>query len=379
MQQTRERQLRQHKPSDKSFQKAYNGGGRYTCRLRRSGGKTERERISMMLPKQLGKTALTKEELKKDRASMRKIGPCGVGQEALYLNSFYFSRRFYVCFCDVDRVFKRVALSRGGYTGKGIFASMPYLVVKMKDGHEKACNFKIEDEVDRILDLVKKEHPNIPVHSAEAARKLERIKREEEALYIEKLSTEAEEAVRCLSEAKAKLEKNSIYSRQLSYAAKQKRIQDHISPSSRLIGMGLFLVAVFLILYGAFALLNEGSFGLAALLSGLALLVLVLASRVLPIQGQNRKSADADWEQALREIGQYIGTDFPVPAQYAHPLVLDWMIRIIRQGRASDVRGALSELKKELKSLNSSVKVSQEIHDAVVDIKPMFLIFDYQD
>ena len=36
-------------------------------------------------------------------------------------------------------------------------------------------------------------------------------------------------------------------------------------------------------------------------------------------------------------------------------------------------------MKKELKALNSSVKVSQSEYDEVVAIKPLFLVCDYQD
>ena len=44
-----------------------------------------------------GTSALDAETLKEDRKNCRKIGPCGIGEKALYLNSFYFSRRYYVC------------------------------------------------------------------------------------------------------------------------------------------------------------------------------------------------------------------------------------------------------------------------------------------
>ena len=55
-----------------------------------------------------------------------------MGKEALYLNSFYIDRCFYVVLPSVRRVFKRVAMSKGGFTGKGMFASIPYLVVEYR-------------------------------------------------------------------------------------------------------------------------------------------------------------------------------------------------------------------------------------------------------
>ena len=69
---------------------------------------------------------------------------------------------------------------------------------------------------------------------------------------------------------------------------------------------------------------------------------------------------------------------FPVPARYAHPIVLERMIRILREGRAQTVPEALAQLKTDLKALNADVQVEQEEHDEVVAIKPMFLLWDYQ-
>ena len=80
-------------------------------------------------PAQLGMAKLDRLELEADKKACRKIGPCGVGKKALYLNSFYIDRRYYLPYGSISRVFKRVAMSSGGFTGKGMFASMAYLVV----------------------------------------------------------------------------------------------------------------------------------------------------------------------------------------------------------------------------------------------------------
>ena len=99
-------------------------------------------------PRCLGKESLEKEELAQDKKHCRKFGPCGVGEKAIYLNSFYFERRYYIPLTSVKRVFKRVAMSKGGFTGKGLFATIPYLVVEYDNGEEKQCNFKFEENVD---------------------------------------------------------------------------------------------------------------------------------------------------------------------------------------------------------------------------------------
>ena len=110
----------------------------------------------LITPKPIGKTELSPEELSKDRKACTKYGPCGAGEKALYLGSFYISRRFYTPYPEIERVFKRVAMSAGGFTGKGAFGTMPYLVVVLKDGTEKQSNFKREEDVDKILAWIRR-------------------------------------------------------------------------------------------------------------------------------------------------------------------------------------------------------------------------------
>ena len=69
---------------------------------------------------------------------------------------------------------------------------------------------------------------------------------------------------------------------------------------------------------------------------------------------------------------------FPVPACYAHPLVLKWMQDIVRTGRAQTADEALQTLKEDLQKLNASVTVEQEEYDEIVVIKPLFLVMDYK-
>ena len=48
-------------------------------------------------PAQLGLAHLDKATLEADKKACKKIGPCGVGKKALYLNSFYIDRRCIIC------------------------------------------------------------------------------------------------------------------------------------------------------------------------------------------------------------------------------------------------------------------------------------------
>ncbi|MCH4013003.1 MAG: hypothetical protein LKE64_01535 [Solobacterium sp.] len=326
-----------------------------------------------------GTSALDAETLKKDKKDCRKIGPCGIGKEALYLNSFYFSRRYYVRYRDIRRIFKRVAMSKGGYTGKGVFGSIPYLVVQTKDGREKQCNFKFEEQVDQILKVMEEKHPSIPTHSEKAEKKLRKAAEAEEKKYLKHLAPEANRTVQQLQAAEERLQKADYY-KELSYAARQKRIQDNIRPSWRACAIVLFAAAIVISLFGLYTILHHRTtFSLVCLLGGLAAIALIAAVQVLPTGTKNRRAAEKDWQQALDDMRTYLSDEtFPVPVQYAHPAVLERMIRIVREGRASTAEEALAVLKQDLQKLDHNVKVSQKEYDEITAIKPMFLICDYQ-
>lgn len=125
-----------------------------------------------MKPQRLGNVSIPDEELIKDKTECKKIGPCGIGKKAVYLSSFYIDRRYYIPISSVKRIFKRIAMSKGGFTGKGVFGTLSYLVVVYEDGKEKQCNFKHEEDVDRFVAYIEEKYPDIPVHSLEAERKL---------------------------------------------------------------------------------------------------------------------------------------------------------------------------------------------------------------
>ena len=149
----------------------------------------------LFAPQCIGNISISPEQLKQDKKKCKKIGPCGMGEKAVYLNSFFVDRKYYATYTDVRRCFKRVAMSKGGFTGKGIFGSIPYLVVQLSNGSEITCNFKFEEEVDQFLVALQEKHPDIPIHSKEAERRLEEAKREEEARYLKELTPEAQSTV----------------------------------------------------------------------------------------------------------------------------------------------------------------------------------------
>ena len=128
----------------------------------------------MLRPYPLSAVRIEAAALAEDKKRCRKIGPCGVGKQALYLNSYFLDRRYYIPFSAVDRVYKRIAMSKGGFSGKGIFATLAYLVVVFDGGREKAFQFKYEAQIDELLAVVRETYPDIPCVSA-AAEKLSLI------------------------------------------------------------------------------------------------------------------------------------------------------------------------------------------------------------
>ena len=335
----------------------------------------------MILTRSLGEMSIPEEEIKQDKKSCRKFGPCGVGKKALYLNSFYIDRQYYVPIKSVTRIFKRVAMSKGGFTGKGVFGTLPYLVVEYDNGKEKQCNFKHEEDVDRLLAYVESQFPNIPLHSMEAEKKLaEKAKRLAEKKYISNLSDEAKASLKNLEQAEKYLHRKSDLYIDLSQSAKKKRVYERSNPAYKWVALAITIMGAVAFAYGVYSLVTHAGFGIYFLLFGLAAIFLFAGANVLPTSKNNRKYVEQKLEASVNAMEHYIQTypDFPVPAYYAHPIVLKRMTEILKEGRAENLESALQVLKGDLKALNSSVVVEQEEYDEVVTIKPMFLVMDYK-
>lgn len=335
----------------------------------------------LFAPKLIGTAPLDVEALAADKKACRRIGPCGVGEKALYLSSFYVDRCFYVTFGDVSRVFKRVAMSKGGFTGKGAFGSIPYLVVQLKDGREKQCNFKYEELVDRFLAVIEREHPDIPTHSEAAERKLREAEEAERARYLETLCPEAEAAVAELRAAQEALAERRALCDTLAFAARQKRVVDGVSPAYRFAALAILLLGLASAALGVFLLLRGEDRAALVAVFGFAAIFLVVSTRILPTGRSNKRRAQEEWDAALAAMSDALRGEeaFPVPPQYAHGVVLERMIRVLREGRAKSVREAYETMKADLRALNADVTVSQKEYDEVVLVKPMFLVCGYAD
>lgn len=331
-------------------------------------------------PSRLGNAALNDNELEQDKKNCKKFGPCGVGEKAVYLNSFYIDRRYYVPFSSITRIFKRIAMSKGGFTGKGVFASIPYLVVEYDNGKQKQCNFKREENVDFLLEYVRKTHPEIKLHSAEAERKLQEKQKLLEAKKAKVISEQAARNIKALEQCKAYLEEKQNLSIELSAAAKQKRVYERSNPAYKWVALFIMLMGAVSMIYGIYALMTRAGFAMYFLLFGLAAIFLFSSANVLPTARSNKRSIEERLQNAIEGMQAYVSKypNFPIPAHYAHPIVLRRMIAVLAEARAQTIPEALEMVKNDLKALNSSVAVEQEEYEEVVAVKPMFLVMDYK-
>ena len=334
-------------------------------------------------PAQLGLAHLDKATLEADKKACKKIGPCGVGKKALYLNSFYIDRRYYLPYGSISRVFKRVAMSEGGFSGKGMFASMAYLVVEYDGGKQKQCNFKDERDVDTLLALLAKEQPQIKLLSAAGEQVLEKKEAEKAARKLPELSKDAQHSLTVLKKAKEYLEAKPEIAEELSAAERRKRAQLKSKPVYKYVALIISLFGVVAAAYGIHSLLtHSGNYGIYFALFGFAAIFLFSSYNMMPTARNNNSAIMKRAEKAEAAMADYLkpyphGT-FPVPSQYAHPVVLKRMMDAVEEGRAVTVPEALEAVKNRLREVNADVQVEQEEYDEIVQIKAMFLNHDYQ-
>lgn len=332
-------------------------------------------------PKPLSAQTLDGASLRADKKNCRRFGPCGVGQEALYMGGFFFERSRYVPYAAVERIYKQVAMSKGGFTGRGLFGAIPYLVAEYDGGRVCRSKFKWEEDVDRVLECVHDARPDMPLRSLAAQKRLEEEEAEIRSRLKEHLSEEARRSVAELERAGAFLERRPEVYRELARTSKAKRANDIANPFYKWAALAIVILAGLAALFGAYVMwTGQGDFGLYFLLFGMAFILLFSSANVLPTKRNNEAAVRERLYAARRAMEAYLYdyVDFPVPARYAHPLTLRRMKREIREGRAETVRQAFELLKEDLKAVNSSMTVYQFEYDEIVAVKPMFLIEDYR-
>lgn len=336
----------------------------------------------LLLPSALSVQTLDRTTLKEDADNCVKGDPCGAGKLALYLGGFVFDRRRYVPYTAISRVYKQVAMSKGGFTGRGLFGSIPYLVVEYDGGKVFKSRGKWEEDIDRVLDRVHQLHPEIPIHSVSAEKKIEEERAEIRRRLADHISPAAEETVKEIEKAeKYILERPDLY-RTLQYAGKAKRANMIANPFYKWAALAIVILSAVAAAFGLYTMYTgTGDFGVYFLCFGMAFILLFSGANVLPTRRNNEKYVTNRLHDAYHAIEAYLhdydGT-FPTPSRYAHPLSLRRMKRNVLEGRAESAEEALNVMKDDFRKVNNTMTVYQFEYDEIVAIKPLMLVEDYK-
>ena len=331
-------------------------------------------------PRPLSRTMLDDASLVRDKERCRRIGPCGVGRRALYLNSYFIDRHYYVPFSAITRVFKFIEEGTGGV--RGVLAGRACLLVEYDNGLQQVCYFKYEDQIDELLRVLQREHPEIPCVSEEeeAELEVEYQRRRAEERRRPPLSIRAEREIEELENAIAYLERKPELYKRLSRAAKRRRNYQSRSAGYRWAALAIMILGAVALIYSIVSLAFRG-FSSGYLVLCLAAAAFLFAGwRMLPTARNNNAAVLRGDKHAREQMQQYIDRfpAFPLPARYAHPIVLRRMQQAIAEGHALNVMEALDVVKADLQTMNADMQVSQEEYAEISAIKPMFLNADYK-
>lgn len=331
-------------------------------------------------PRPLSRTMLDDASLVRDKERCRRIGPCGVGRRALYLNSYFIDRHYYVPFSAITRVFKFIEEGTGGV--RGVLAGRACLLVEYDNGLQQVCYFKYEDQIDELLRVLQREHPEIPCVSEEeeAELEVEYQRRRAEERRRPPLSIRAEREIEELENAIAYLERKPELYKRLSRAAKRRRNYQSRSAGYRWAALAIMILGAVALIYSIVSLAFRGFSSGHLILCLLAAVFLFAGWRMLPTARNNNAAVLRGDKHAREQMQQYIDRfpAFPLPARYAHPIVLRRMQQAIAEGHALNVMEALDVVKADLQTMNADMQVSQEEYAEISAIKPMFLNADYK-
>ena len=112
-------------------------------------------------PKALSNQILPAEVLRPDRVCCTHYEDFGLGDKALYVGMFGFSRVGYIALSAMERVYKRLGVTKGFFENGKIYGTLCYLVVRF-DGKEKAYRFTHEENLNALLDAFRA-NTNVPV------------------------------------------------------------------------------------------------------------------------------------------------------------------------------------------------------------------------
>ena len=237
--------------------------------------------------------------------------------------------------------------------------------------------------MDTLLALLAKEQPQIKLLSAAGEQVLEKKEAEKAARKLPELSKDAQHSLTVLKKAKEYLEEKPEIAEELSAAERRKRAQLKSKPVYKYVALIISLFGVVAAAYGIHSLLtHSGNYGIYFALFGFAAIFLFSSYNMMPTARNNNSAIMKRAEKAEAAMADYLKPYphgmFPVPSQYAHPVVLKQMMDAVEEGRAVTVPEALEAVKNRLREVNADVQVEQEEYDEIVQIKAMFLNHDYQ-
>ena len=199
----------------------------------------------------------------------------------------------------------------------------------------------------------------------------------------QKLSENAEKAIRALDRDETNLKKSPGLYENLSGIARIKRKMDLIKPAYQwivfiilLAGIVGFVAAIVMRQHG----IITSTASVITMLICAMIIILMINTKILPGPVKNKKNVTRDYEQALHDMDHFVKgfNDYHLPARYSHPVVIEMLRRIILEGRAETIDDALMTLKQDLKEADNTKVVSREVYEQIVTVKPMFTVADYK-
>ena len=100
-------------------------------------------------PKALAEDTIAKETLREDKTNCLHYEDFGLGKKALYVGMFGISRVGYIPLSSIERVYKRLGVTKGFFEEGKIYGTLSY-------------RFTHEENLDRLLDAFR-ENTSIPV------------------------------------------------------------------------------------------------------------------------------------------------------------------------------------------------------------------------
>lgn len=115
-------------------------------------------------PRPLSTAKLEEPELRKDKTDARRYEDCGLGKKAFYLGTLGIGCTRYIPLSQIERVYKRLAVSKGFFEQGKVYGTLCYLVL-CYSGREKAVRFTHEENINLLLHQFADE-TDIPVGKA---------------------------------------------------------------------------------------------------------------------------------------------------------------------------------------------------------------------